>query len=220
MNQLFFFFLVIPAIIYYVSYWPFGTASGLSGDIHMPFDPKYFRLVLDNQKYMYDYHTKLVATHPYSAPWFYWLFDWRPILYYLSYPAPGMTSAFASFTNPILTLGGLLCMFFMVYRVFWKKDGRALFIVVGYLSQLLPWTDVSRITFAYHYFPSTVFLVLAVCHFFNILRQSDPRWKRSVYAFTVACVCLFILFYPKLSGVAVWNWYGTYVLKWLPSWPF
>ncbi|MCL2342565.1 MAG: glycosyltransferase family 39 protein [Firmicutes bacterium] len=223
--QLFVFFILIPAAIYYVSYWPFGMANGLSdgslsGSMHMLLNPKYLKIVLDNQAYMYQYHSTLVATHPYSSVWWWWLFDWRPILYYLNYPTSTTVSAFAAFTNPILTWGGLICMVFMAYRIFWKKDGRALFILIGYLAQLIPWMDVSRITFAYHYFPSTIFLTLAVCHFFNILRSASPRWKRSALLFTGACLFLFVMFYPKLSGVAVPRWYGTYLLQWLPSWPF
>lgn len=213
------FFILIPAAIYYVSYWPYGTSSGLSG-IRMPFTGKYFDIVVGNQKYMYNYHSTLVATHPYSARWYQWIVDARPILYYLGHPTGTTVSAFGAFTNPLLTWGGLICMFYMAYLAFRKRDGRALFILVGYLSQLLPWMDISRLTFEYHYFPSMVFLTLAVCHFFSVIRRSDPHWKRSAYLFTGLSLFLFVLFYPALSGVAVPNWYGATFLKWLPSWPF
>ena len=42
------------------------------------------------------------------------------------------------------------------------RDRTALFILVGYLAQLLPWVFVTRVVFEYHYFPSSVFLVLAL----------------------------------------------------------
>ena len=43
-----------------------------------------------------------------------------------------------------------------------------MFILIGYLASFAL-DEVSRLTFEYHYFPSTVFLLLALCHAFNAL---------------------------------------------------
>ena len=48
-----------------------------------------------------------------------------------------------------------------------RRCARALFIVIGYLAQLVPWFFIGRITFAYHYFPSILFLVLALAYVFR-----------------------------------------------------
>ena len=213
------FFIVVPCLIYYASYYPYGRASGLSG-VGMYFTKDYLHIVLDNQKYMYNYHTNLIATHPYSSRWYQWLLDIRPILYYLNYFDDGTKSDFACFTNPLLCWGGLLAMISMVWLAWKKHDKKALFILVGYLANLLPWVLVKRLTFEYHYFPCTVFLTLALCRIFDDLRLRDPHWKRAVYGYTAVCVVLFAVFYPVLSGVRCSTYYETYFLQWFDTWPF
>ena len=80
---------------------------------------------------------------------------------------------------------------------------------------------ISRLTFEYHYFPSAVFLLLALCYIWNETRERELwRWKRGMYVFTGLSVALFVLFYPVLSGLRVPGWYCDYFLRWIPSWPY
>ena len=213
------FFIAVPAVIYYLSYYAYGTAAGLSG-VKMFFTRDYFRIVADNQKYMWNYHSTLVAEHPYASRWFQWLLDARPILYFLQSYGDGTHSAFGAFNNPLLSWGGLFAVVAMGMKALGEKDRRAGFILFGYLVNLVPWMPVSRLTFAYHYFPCTIFLTLALCGLFDDLRRSGHRWKAAVYGYTGACVLLFAMFYPVLSGVRVSDAYTANVLKWLSSWPF
>lgn len=213
------FFVVIPLVIYYVSYYPYGKASGMSG-VSMFFERDYAKLVVDNQRFMFTYHSGVNASHPYSSRWYQWIVDARPILYYLRSQPDNMKSAFAAFLNPLVCWGGLLAMLAMLFRTIKFKDGKALFIVIGYLAQLVPWMFISRITFEYHYFPSLIFLVLAICHVFNSFRLRDRHWRWKVCAATAACVLLFAVFYPVLTGVPTSRSY-TDLLAWIPgAWPF
>ena len=86
----------------------------------------------------------------------------------------------------------------------------------------MPWLFIGRITFAYHYFPSVLFLILALCYVFHTLAQKEEliHWKPAMYAVTGGAVVLFALFYPVLVGITYPTWYGTCVLRWFPSWPF
>ena len=112
-------------------------------------------------------------------------------------------------------------MILMGFLAALKRDAKALFILVGYLAQLLPWVLVSRLTFEYHYFPSAVFLALALCRAFDATAEAGfARWKRPMYIFTGASVALIAAFYPVLTGVRVSSWYCGNVLQWLPSWSF
>jgi len=217
--QCFAFFIIIPAIIYYVSYYPYGAAKGMSG-INMLLDKDYAKIVLDNQASMFKYHEGVHATHPYSARWYQWIVDGRPILYFLhSYPN-NMKSAFAAFLNPLVCWGGLLAIFAMGWKTIKFRDGKALFILLGYLAQLLPWIFISRITFEYHYFPCLIFLVLAICHMFNSFRLRDINWKSKVFSATALCLLLFVAFYPVLTGIPVARAYSD-LLAWIPgAWPF
>ena len=94
------FFVLVPGMIYYASYYPYGAARGLHG-AGMYFTREYAAIVLENQRFMFTYHSGLVATHPYSSRWWQWLLDLRPILYYLSY-GDGTVSTIGAFVNPLL----------------------------------------------------------------------------------------------------------------------
>lgn len=213
------FFVIIPAAIYYASYYPYGKAEGLSG-FGMYFNKDYAKIVLDNQSSMLKYHEGVHATHPYSARWYQWIVDGRPILYFLRSLPNNMKSAFAAFMNPLVCWGGLLAIFAMGWKTIKYKDGKAMFILLGYLAQLVPWMFITRITFEYHYFPCLIFLVLAICHVLNSFRLRDVNWKPKVYGATALCMLLFIVFYPVLTGIPVPRAYSD-LLAWIPSaWPF
>ncbi len=215
------FFVVIPALIYYVSYLPYAAPSGFHG-ISALFDKNYLKLVIENQSFMFRYHSALVATHPYSSKWYQWIFDIRPILYYLQYYPDGTRSSFGAFVSPLLCWGGILSILLSVYPAVFRRDSNAQFILIGYLAQLLPWVLITRLTFAYHYFPSTVFLTLAMAYTFSLMRENNRRriWLLQLGGCAVIAVALFVLFYPVLSGMRV-NWItATRLLQWLPTWPF
>lgn len=205
-------FLVIPAVIYFCSYYPYAAAKNA---------PLTFSIVWDNQKFMLNYHEHVTATHPYASRWWTWLFDARPILYYLSYPASGIKSAFAAFGNPLVWWGGLLAMGVMVWKVVRRRSRTALFILIAYLSQIVPWMFITRTTFVYHYFPSALFLVFALTDLQNDLLETRSRaGARAVYGFTAWAVALFVLFYPVLTGIPTDTAYTSGFLRWFPSWPF
>ena len=211
------FFIAVPLLIYYLSYLPYGQARGVS-----LFSGDYLRIVLDNQNYMFTYHSKSVlgATHPYSSNWYHWLIDYRPILYVLEYPTPGLRSTIGAFLNPVLCWGGLLSLPVLCWMAIRRRDRLAAFILVGYLSQLLPWVPVERLTFAYHYFPSALFLVLSLSYTMALLRENRASWRLSALGLTAGSIALFLLFFPVLNGLPVSSELASALLKWLPSWPF
>jgi dolichyl-phosphate-mannose--protein O-mannosyl transferase len=215
------FFLVIPIIIYILSYIPFGTARKLDQNGSMLLNPEYYKLVLKAQKNMFSYHNSLVAEHPYSSRWYQWIIDARPMLYYLDTSlGGGMKSAFAAFGNPVVWWGGFLAIIAVGVRAVTRRDTRGLIIVIGYFAQLAPWLLVSRIVFVYHYFPSTIFLVLALSYTFDFVLESARAYRKTaVIAVTAAAGVLFAAFYPALTGLPVTEFYTRHFLKWLPSWP-
>lgn len=213
------FFVLLPGLIYYLSYFPYGLAKGLSAP-GMFFQSDYARIVLDNQDFMFHYHSSLVAEHPYSSRWYQWLLDIRPILYYLKSYADGTRSSFGAFVNPLLCWGGLLCLPVLLYSALARRDRQAAFILVSYLAQLLPWVFIQRLTFAYHYFPCTIFLVLAFGYVCKLLRLGQRQWKLLFGSIAFCSAALFLLFYPALSGYRVDNAAASALLGWLPGWPF
>ena len=214
------FFVLVPCAIYYASYWSYAPSQGITGPFRL-FNKGYFDLVIDNQVYMWNYHSDLVATHPYASKWYQWLVDARPILYLLDYLPDGRTVSFAAFNNPLVAWGGLAAMAGVGWCAVRDRDMTAWFILIGYLANLLPWMLVSRLTFAYHYFPCTLFLVLAIGYVFADLRRRDIHWRAAVGGFTAGTVALFVIFYPVLAGIPRTAAYSRVFLKWFTdTWPF
>ena len=208
------FFILIPGLIYYLSYLPYGQAEGAP-----LFSSRYTRIVLDNQSYMFNYHSSVNATHPYSSRWYQWLLDIRPILYYLDYGPGNTKTSLIAFLSPVLCWGGLLSLFVRLYAALFRRDRTAAFLLVGYLAQLLPWVFISRLTFAYHYFPSSVFLVLSLGYVFALLRDNQKNWRLWTLAFACLSVAVFALFFSTLNGLPVDITRSSHWLRWLPTWP-
>ena len=215
------FFAILPAAIYCLSYIPYGLSRGMTIGEGMLWDIEYYKIIWENQVYMFNYHGTLVATHSYSSWWYQWIVNGRPILYVNDYFG-NMRSSFSAFGNPVVWWGGLLAMIAMFFRMIKHRDGKALFIIIGYFSQLLPWVIISRIVFIYHYFPCTLFLVLALAHMFNtVLDTGKGRYKQAVLGFTTATGMVFSMFYPGLTGIPVTQDYYRYFLRWIPgAWPY
>ena len=210
------FFIAVPLLIYYFSYLPYGRAAGFS-----PFSRDYAAMVWSNQVYMFNYHSSgvLGATHPYSSNWYQWLVDAKPILYVLEYPSAETKISIAAWLNPLLCWGGLLCLPLLGFMALVRRDKRAGFILIGYLAELLPWVPISRLTFAYHYFPSSLFLVLALCYVFALLRENRPYWRSWPVILTGWSLALFALFFPVLNGLPIGRELSTALYQWFSSWP-
>jgi len=208
-------FVVLPLAIYIVSYIPTARAMGAESWQEL------VRIWWDNQVYMLTYHQGATSEHPYSSEWYQWILDIRPILYYMfNEDTVGYTTRFAAFNNPVVSWGGLAALLVTAVQTFRRRCGRGLFIVIGYLAQLVPWIAIGRTIFAYHYFPSALFLCLALSYVFNDLIESGRRWKPAVFTLTGSAVALYALFYPVLVGIRVPVWFMKTFIKWFPSWPF
>ncbi len=116
---------------------------------------------------MYNYHSSIVAEHPYSSRAYEWLLNLRPILYYLEYPSPVTKRSIAAFTSPLICWGGIAALIALIPEVAVHKDRRACFILLGFAANFAPWLLIKRLCFAYHYFPSVIFLILAIGYVFE-----------------------------------------------------
>lgn len=208
------FFVLIPAGIYLLSYLPISLVDGY-GNV--------FSVMLENQSYMFRYHSSLQGTHPYSSPWYTWPFVYKPMW---AYQAPetsipdGTIGCISIFQNPLLSWVGLIAMGYSIYIGFRKKDERILFLMIGFLAQYLPWALVSRYALQYHFFASMVFLVLFAVYAMYDLESRYRRFSSVSSFFTILCLLLFLLFYPVLSGTPISRFWAESVLTWFDSWVF
>lgn len=192
-----------------------GFFKVIPGDSAHPVD-----IMLKNQHFMLTYHQSVHTPHPYESYWYQWIFDGRPILYYRDLDVPGMKSLFASFNNPLVSWAGLAAFFGVAVQTVRRKCGKGLFILVAVLSQFVPWLPIGRILFAYHYFPSVLFLCFAIAYLMDdMMTRKRTGYRLAVYGFTGCAAGLYAVFYPELIGIYVPNWYAQYFLRWFPSWP-
>ncbi len=202
------FFVLIPAVIYTLSYIPMndGTDRGL------------IARMIASQKTMYDYHSKLDSKHAYSSKWYQWPIMYRPIWYYSRVISDTVREGISAFGNPLVWWAGIPAFLVMLYLIFAKKDRKAAFLAVGYLSQYAPWMLIGRVVFIYHYFPSVPFITAMVVYCMYLLVKRFPKAKKWMFVYTGAALVLFIMFYPVLSGEPTTVDYVQHWLKWFKTW--
>lgn len=201
------FFVLLPALIYLFSYVPF-VADPPTGDL--------LRTVIDNTQNIFRYHSELVATHYYSSPFYDWPLIKMPLLYATDTVSFSQVSSVSCMGNPFIWWTGIPCILFTMFMWLVKKDPKAGFLVIAYLAQYLPWFFIGRITFIYHYFPASLFMILMIG--FCLERLSRGRWgRRAVYGYLLLAVITFIIFLPVISGLPAERDYQM-KLRLLPEW--
>lgn len=140
------------------------------------------------------------------------------MFYYTKQISSTVTSGISAFGNPAVWYAGIAAAFYMLYLAVTKKDRNALFLLLGYLAQYLPWMLVSRCVFIYHYFPSVPFVILMVGYSIKKLFEKNRNIRKYAYVYVGFAVLLFIMFYPVLSGQNVSYDYVNTWLKWFDKW--
>lgn len=204
------FFIVVPFVIYTLSYIPFRE-NGQFGLLNK---------MWNNQISMFNYHSNLTATHPYSSLWYEWPIMKRPVFYYSKILGNDMYQGISAFGNPLVWWTSIPAMLFTFFMALRKRNSTASFLSIGLLAQFVPWIFVTRCTFLYHYFPSTPFLIGMICYATMELKKCLP--KKAFYAlvstYCLLVIVLFAMFYPVISGMPVSGAYVTKFLRWTNDW--
>lgn len=206
-------FIVVPLLVYYLSYGAFFPC--------LPEHPSLFssqgvREFLAQQRNMFSYHSELVATHPFSSPFYTWPFIYKPLYLYVD-PGSELHVAISLMGNPVLWWSGLVGMVIILWIALGGKNPTATFLAGGYLVLFLPWMLVNRLTFIYHYFPTLPFLFMGLAWLLTRLPGHWPAGRVIQGAFLVAAVLAFIAFYPAISGYPVAREYVQW-LHWFENW--
>ncbi|NJD02519.1 MAG: phospholipid carrier-dependent glycosyltransferase, partial [Ruminiclostridium sp.] len=202
------FFVIIPGIIYSLSYIPFINVTGGEKDLG---------LILRNQSDMFRYHSRdvLNATHPFSSFWWEWPLIRRPLESYLGTDLPaGMSSSMTIMGNPAIWWAGIAAVIAAVILAVKRKDRKMIAVFTAIAFQYLPWVGVSRIVFIYHFFSTVPFMILSIVYVIKALLEKYPEMKTLVYTYLILVFVLFIMFYPVLSGLEVPRWYVQAFLLW------
>lgn len=182
------YFIVIPAIFYFLSYIPYFMIGYNWSDF------------VELHRQMYTYHTNLRATHDYSSPWWSWPFNLYPVWFYVQYyPNNWMSNIFTS-GNPLLFWIGSGAIIVTIWDYLKTRSSALFIILLSFFAFWLPWAFSPRIMFLYHYTPSVPFLSLALGYQIYILFE-QAKSKFLIY-FVLALILLsFLLVYPILTGI-------------------
>lgn len=206
------FYIIIPVAIYALANIP----------VLKPLPSGYtLNALIDYQVNMYNYHSQLVSSHPFSSTWWEWPFMKRPVWYYTdSGLAEGLRSTIVTLGNPLIWWVGICAMIATVFVSIRRKQYMVMSIFIAYGAQYIPWMLVPRETFIYHYFAMVPFIIISIVYIFQNLEERNNRWKYGRWIYTILAIILFVMFYPALSGTVVSSEYVQDYLRWFPSWLF
>ncbi|MCL2642752.1 MAG: phospholipid carrier-dependent glycosyltransferase [Candidatus Bathyarchaeota archaeon] len=212
-------FIIVAIGVYFLTYIP---------DM---FIGRTFVGVVDLQNSMFSYHAAPIGLdHPYSSPGWSWPIIGKPLWLYVSTLPAGMRSTISLFGNPavwwvgfasILSITGF-CLFKVAVglrtRIMPKIDVSAMFLMVIFFAQWLPYAFVSRGLFIYHYYVNVPIICLGSAYF--ISKYWKYNWMKIVaIVYFTAVVALFVLFYPVISGTPV-SIATSESLRWFNQWVF
>ena len=203
----FVYFIFIPIAIYIASYIP-----------DMRIDPNIgiIKGFWELQMKMYHYHADLVATHPFSSPWYLWPIGVKPLWYYDGQVTEGMVSSIALHCNPFIWWTGLLAMLYFFAKALLDRSKNYYFVSIAILAAYVPYMGIPRIMFIYHYFPVIPMMILAIVGAIKDIEESLEQkswWKW----YAVIAIIVFLFFYPIYSGLLVPEWYAR-LTEWFPVW--
>ena len=197
------YFIIIPCLIYIISYVPdmrinpeIGTLKGF----------------INLQIRMFNYHSKLTATHPFGSPWYLWPLGIKPVWYYDGQVAADKVSSIALHSNPFIWWTGILAMVYSLYRVIIERSKNSVFIVIAILAAYVPYVGVTRVMFLYHYFPVVPMMILAIVAMIKDIEENSS-WRITV-GYSVIAILVFAFFYPIYSGLEIPRWYAEKMI-WL-----
>jgi dolichyl-phosphate-mannose--protein O-mannosyl transferase len=208
--------VAIPLVIYVASWYPFFAR----GQFHNLAD------LIDYQRQSYIYHATLKATHPFGSPWWSWPFLARPVLYYALYTGLGtdqftgqpLVAWMANLGNPWIWWSSIPCVLSLPYFIIRHKSFPAAVILLGFITQYLPWSHISRVIFMYHMFGGLIFMVLALAFVLAQVAERLPQTGRPVLAAHLAiAVTFFLYFYPVWTALPI-SESALYVHSGTPPW--
>lgn len=202
------FFVIIPLIIYFLSYIPYYIVENAY--------IKDLKTFIEWQKYMYEYHHDLVATHPYSSMWYTWPITKQSILYWVGTTNSGAITRIALLGNPAIWWFSIPCMIYTLISAIRKRKFEHWFLIIPIIAMMISYVGIDRIMFLYHYFPVLPFVMLSIVACVKWICEKTHS-DAFIYVFVAVIVIVFIYFYPIYSGFPT-SYEYIKDLQWLKTW--
>lgn len=186
--------------------------------------------------------------HPYCSTWYSWLVMWRPVAYFYDTArnfadpvpqtpplAPGEGSilyAVHAMGNPFLwwlSTAAILLLFVYFLKLIWQQivssgknwsggEWLAVYVVVNWAANLLPWMRVNRCIFLYHYMGSAVFASLGLAWLVDRWLGSKSRNQKIAGIVVILLVVgAFIFWMPVFLGLPL-SASGYQLRMWFRNW--
>lgn len=145
---------------------------------------------------MYRSNQRLTSEHSYSSRWYSWPFMARPIFYWVDGDA-----RIYFLGNPIIwwaSTAGILMGF--VVLLFKRADKTIMFLAGAYLLNLLPFMEIKRVMFLYHYMIAMIFAVLMLAYVIEKI-YDDNEAKKILIGLVLVSFASFLYFAPLSYGL-------------------
>lgn len=202
-------FIIIPVVIYGLSFLLSPAIDNYDGTI---------KGIININELMYNYHANLVATHPFSSPWYKWPIMAKPVWLYTGSTSSGLHMTITDIGNPSVWWAGIISFGYLIVSAIKKKDKNSIFLLIFILSTFIPYIFVGRLMFMYHYFITLPFVMLGIVSFIKWLTDKTKS-NKIYYVYIILIFITFMVFYPVVSGMPVESDYID-SLKWLSGWYF
>ena len=165
---------------------------------------------------MYARQTQVLPPHTYQSDWWTWPLMLRPV-WYLYEPADGAQRGILLLGNPAIMWGGLAAVVACWWG--WTRTGSARLLAPAalWLASVAQFAAIPKsLGFYYYYYPSSVFLCVALAVAFDHWRARTRGWDE---AFVLVAFAMALYFLPVLSAQALsdagafrrWTWFAGWV---------
>jgi dolichyl-phosphate-mannose--protein O-mannosyl transferase len=204
-------FVLLPAAIYVLSYWPWMRQGHELGEL------------LPLQKSIWRYHADLRAQHPYFSKWYTWPLLYRPTWYHFKQTGDTIRGIVA-LGNPALWWASVPVTLWALLTGARERDPRRLLSGLGFCALYLPWGLSPRtLNYSHYLFEAIPYACLSLGTLLD--RAWDGRWAALARAYLAGVVLLFLFFLPFFIALPVpAGWYfrdlggGVRPWTWFPKW--
>lgn len=211
------FFVLIPGVIYYLSFFPFyrykaATVSGYSFR-------DTFRTLIDEQKSMYGYHSNLTASHMCQSKWYQWPFTVKSVWFYVDRVGDRISNI-SSTGNPAVwwvSAVASVCLLLESVTDKLKKDRVQPVLFIGVIANYLPWMLVDRCVFLYHFFATVPFILLSAVYLLYTFEERQAVSGKVKWIWLGIAFVYFLLLFPAISGIPTSFSYAGFIENTLPA---
>lgn len=198
------FFILIPGLIYLLSYSQFFLLGFNFEDF------------LKNHQEAIKQHLNLDTSHDYASFWWSWPLLLRPVWYYVNYQNDSIANIYA-LGNPLIWWPAIFSfLLFLISQLKKKISLISLSVILAFFIQWLPYAfKPSRVAFLFYFLPALPFLIIPLAWLLDYLE--NKKEQSLVFLYLALIGLSFLFFYPHLTGLPIPKSLDHFYY-WLPSW--